>query len=127
MIGVAAHIRGAASGRGSRRYLASMSSEERSDITNAIWLCGTQAIMIDRDEVTFSADELRTMKREHEENIRIIQQNPIPAGVSIPDLIAIGQDIVFTSEFLGVDNAEWSFRLQNFVDGDVHTLIEYAS
>jgi hypothetical protein len=37
MIGVAAHIYGAASGRGSRRYLASMTPEQRSDITNAIW------------------------------------------------------------------------------------------
>jgi hypothetical protein len=124
MTGEAAHIHAAAPG--GKRYLESMTPGERSDITNAIWLCRTHATMIDRDEVTYSADELRTMKREHEAKCAEKQRNATIAGVSIPDLIAIGPDIVFVGEFLGVDNAEWSFHLQNFVDGDVHTLIEFV-
>jgi hypothetical protein len=39
--------------------------------------------------------------------------------------IAIGPDIVLTGEFLGVDNAEWSFHLHHFVDGDVRSLIAF--
>ena len=67
VIGEAAHICGAASGPGSRRYDSSMTSAERKSIDNAIWLCADHARMIDRDEVTYTADELRAMKRQHEE------------------------------------------------------------
>lgn len=126
MIGQAAHIHAAAPGPGARRYLASMSREERSHITNAIWLCATHADLIDRDEVTYTADVLRTMKSEHEANCAARQRSAILAGESIPDLIAIGPDIVFVGEFLGIDNDEWSFHLRSFVDGDVHTLIAFT-
>jgi hypothetical protein len=125
MVGKAAHIHGASSGPGSRRYLASMSREERRHIDNAIWLCSTHADMIDRDAATFTADDLRAMKREHEDKIRAIQRNAIIAGVSTPDFIAIGPDIVFTGDFLGIDNDEWSFHLQNFFEGDAHALIAF--
>src|ERR1700733_2530734 len=64
MIGEAAHICGAAPG--SRRYDASMTSEERASIDNAIWLCADHAEMIDRDEATYPVEKLRAMKREHE-------------------------------------------------------------
>jgi hypothetical protein len=56
MTGNAAHIHGAAPGPGSRRYLESMTPEERSDISNAIWLCAYHADLIDKDEVTYTAD-----------------------------------------------------------------------
>ena len=97
-----------------------MSREERSHITNAIWLCATHADLIDRDEVTYTADVLRAMKSEHEANCAERQRSAILAGESIPDLIAIGPDIVFVGEFLGIDNDEWRFHLRSFVDGDVH-------
>ena len=74
----------------------SMSREERRHIDNAIWLCSTHADMIDRDDVTFTADDLRAMKREHEDKIRAVQRNAIIAGVSTPDFIAIGPDIIIT-------------------------------
>jgi hypothetical protein len=125
MTGRAAHIHGAASGPGSRRYLASMTREERTDISNAIWLCAHHADLIDNDEVTYTADVLRAMKREHEANISARQRNAIVAGETIPDLIAIGPNIVFVGEFLGVENAEWSFHLRNFVEGDVHALLAF--
>lgn len=125
MTGKAAHIHGAASGPGSRRYLASMSSEQRSDITNAIWLCAYHADLIDKDEATYTADVLRGMKSEHEANCTAQQRNATLAGEATPDLIAIGPDIVFVGELLGVDNADWSFRLRDFVEGDVHTLIAF--
>lgn len=126
MIGKAAHIHAAASGPGARRYLASMTREERIHITNAIWLCATHADLIDRDEVTYTADVLRAMKAEHEANCAARQRNAVSAGEAIPDLIAIGPDIVFVGEFRGVENDVWSFHLRNFVDGDVQALIAFT-
>jgi hypothetical protein len=124
--GEAAHIHAAASGLGARRYLASMSREERTHITNAIWLCATHAKLIDRDEVKYTADVLRDMKAEHEAKCDERHRNALSAGEVVSDLIAIGPDIVFVGEFLGVENEVWSFHLRNFVDGDVHALITFA-
>lgn len=123
MIGKAAHIHAAASGPGARRYLASMTRKERIHITNAIWLCATHADLIDRDEVTYTADVLRAMKAEHEANCAARQHNAVLTGEAIPDLIAIGPDIVFVGEFRSFENDVWSFHLRNFVDGDVQVLI----
>jgi hypothetical protein len=125
MTGKAAHIHGAAPGPGSRRYLESMTPAQRSDISNAIWLCAHHADLIDRDEVTYTADMLRAMKREHEAHCTERQRNARLAGESVPDLVAIGPDIIFVGDFLGVDNAEWSFHLRDFVEGDVHGLIAF--
>jgi hypothetical protein len=96
-----------------------MSGEERRHINNAIWLCSTHADLIDRDDVTFTADELREMKREHENNIRVRQRNATQAGFFTPDFVAIGPDVVFTGDFLGIDNGEWSFH------GDIHAMITF--
>jgi hypothetical protein len=62
---------------------------------------------------------------EHEAYCAARQRNATLAGESIPDLIAIGPDIVFVGEFFSPDNAEWSFHLRNFVDGHIHTLIAF--
>ena len=109
MIGKAAHIHAAASGPGARRYLASMTREQRTHITNAIWLCATHADLIDRDEVTYTADVLRVMKAEHEATCTARQRYAVAAGEAVLDLIAIGPDVVFVGEFLGVENEIWSF------------------
>src|SRR5580692_10273898 len=66
VIGKAAHICGAAPGPGSRRYDASMTPEQRKSIDNAIWLCADHADLVDDDEVTYTVEALRAMKREHE-------------------------------------------------------------
>jgi hypothetical protein len=123
MIGKAAHIHAAAPG--GKRYLASMSPTERKHISNAIWMCATHADLIDGDEVAFPADTLRKMKREHEANCAERQRNARLAGETVPDLVAIGPDIVFVGDFLGMDNAGWILRLRHFVDGDIHALIGY--
>ena len=126
MIGKAAHIHAAAPGPGARRYLPSMTREERTDISNAIWLCATHADLIDRDEATYTADVLREMKAEHEAKCAERQRNVLSVGEPNADLIAIGPDIVFVGKFLGVEGEVWSFHLHSFIDGDVHTLITFA-
>ncbi|MER8858983.1 hypothetical protein NKI09_15170 [Mesorhizobium sp. M0757] len=58
--GVAAHIT-AASPRGAR-YDASMTPEQRSAITNGIWLCQSHAKLIDDDELTYTPAVLHVWK-----------------------------------------------------------------
>jgi hypothetical protein len=65
------------------------------------------------------------MKHKHEAYCAARQRNATLKGESISDLIAIGPDVVFVGEFLSPDNAEWSFHLQTFVEGDIHALIAF--
>jgi len=67
-IGVVAHIEGAAPG--SARYNPSQSPEERSSISNGIWLCQNCAKMIDDDEQRFTVDLLRSWKKSAEDRAR---------------------------------------------------------
>lgn len=123
-IGEAAHICGAAPGRGSRRYDASMTAEARADINNAIWLCADHAKLIDRDEVTYSAETLRAMKREHEascaKGIRLGKSDDLGAG-----LLAVGPDIVCTGDIQKIEAASWILHLKHFLIGDVHKVISF--
>ena len=123
MTGKAAHIHAAAPG--GRRYLASMTPDERKDISNGIWLCSHHADLIDDDEVTYTADELRAMKREHEANCEKRHREGVQKGQSVNELIAIGPDIIFCGELIGADQSEWSFHLQEFIDGDLHALLTF--
>lgn len=59
-VGVAAHITAAA--RGGPRYDANLTSAERRDITNAIWLCETCGKLVDSDTGRYSREELREWK-----------------------------------------------------------------
>lgn len=63
--GVAAHI-SAASPRGAR-YEPNISSEERSDIGNGIWLCQNHAKLIDYDELSYPISLLREWKETAEQ------------------------------------------------------------
>lgn len=124
MIGKAAHICGAAPGRGSRRYDASMTPEERAGIDNAIWLCPDHADLIDRDEVTYSIEALRAMKRAHEaasaQGVRLGKSHDLGAG-----LLAFGPDIICTGDIQNISAGSWTLRLKHFVVGDVHTLVSF--
>jgi hypothetical protein len=85
-IGEAAHI--CAASPGGRRYDALMTPDERSGINNAIWLCSDHAKLIDRDEVTYTAEWLHTSKHEHEAaRGRAILTG---SGVDLAGLLAIG-------------------------------------
>lgn len=55
--GVAAHI--SAASPGGARYEATLTPEQRSDITNGIWLCQVHAKLIDDDELTYTSSLLR--------------------------------------------------------------------
>lgn len=122
--GVAAHISAAAPGRGSRRYMASMTPEERGGIDNAIWLCADHATLIDRDEATYTIEVLRAMKREHEKACA----QALRSGSGLDwgaGLLAVGSDVVCTGEVEHVAAESWTLRLKHFLIGDVHKLISF--
>ena len=47
--------------------VAEMTPAERKHTNNGIWRCATHAWLVDRDESTYTIQELRRMKEEHEE------------------------------------------------------------
>lgn len=90
MIGVAAHIAAAASGPGARRYDHSMTPEQRGSIDNGIWLCASCSVLIDRDEVRYSTQNLHELKLSHEASRRLQGQGEVGRD----DIIAIGPSLI---------------------------------
>jgi hypothetical protein len=67
-VGVASHI--TAKAPGGPRYDANMTSDQRREITNGIWLCQNCAHYIDTNNgADHSVAQLRSWKQKHEENI----------------------------------------------------------
>ena len=63
-IGQAAHI--AAAAPGGPRYDATMSPEDRSSISNGIWLCSNCHSKVDSNVVTYTTERLKKLKYEAE-------------------------------------------------------------
>ena len=102
MIGKAAHIAGAAPGRGSRRYDPSMTTEQRASISNAIWLCSSHADLIDRDDVKYTVEVLHRMKLAHEES----QAEAVCRGSSTDigaGLLAIGPEVICMGDLVRME------------------------
>jgi hypothetical protein len=124
LIGEAAHISAAASGRGSRRYRSEMTTEQRKHIDNAIWLCSDHAELIDRDEVKYTIEALQEMKRFHEAAQAIAVQtrtNQQPGT----GLLAVGLDVACVGDLESIGSTHWTLRLRHFVLGDVHQLVAF--
>jgi hypothetical protein len=123
-IGEAAHICAASQGQGARRYDAMMTPDERAGFDNAIWLCSDHAKLIDRDEVTYTADVLRMMKREHEAAcarcaLRVKRGYCHRAICGRP-----GCDLHRRPHAHG--GGSWTVRLKHFLTGDVHKIISFV-
>src|ERR1700722_2094091 len=68
-IGIAAHITAAADG--GPRFDINLSPEQRSGISNAIFLCSNCSVMIDKNKgIDYSVDTLKKWKKDHEEWVR---------------------------------------------------------
>ena len=68
LIGVAAHITAAAAG--GPRFDYSLTPQERKGINNGIWLCGNCATLIDKDEVTYPVELVKSWKQQAELEMR---------------------------------------------------------
>lgn len=67
--GVAAHI--CAASPGGPRYDMSQTPSERQSISNALWLCATCSVLIDKNQgLDYPADHLKKWKKDHEALIK---------------------------------------------------------
>lgn len=124
MVGVAAHIHAAAPG--GPRYLASMTTEERSSIENAIWMCAHHSVLIDRDETTYTHELLRRMKSERESSAKASVARLTAGNGTAQELIALGPELIAIGDLAGADGTQWHLRLKHFISGDLRTLISFG-
>lgn len=123
-IGVAAHICAAAPG--GKRYDLNMSSEERSDIKNGIWLCQSHATLIDRDEKKFTPELLRDMKKKHEEKVQS-QLYKLPINDMSNDLFMIGDSLIIIGDFKEFNINCWTIEVKEYIRGDKFELLDFIS
>lgn len=121
-IGEAAHI--AAAAPGGARYDLNMTPEQRSHISNGIWMCKNHARLIDVDASAYPVAALHTMKSEHEARIKS-EMNGMGVGPKVFDFIAVGPSVVFVGDLVTVEQKTWRFRVEHFVIGDLSDLINY--
>lgn len=105
--GEAAHISAASGGPGARRYVASLTPEERSSIENGIWCCNVHAKLIDTDESTYSipmlkqwrllAERRAQLRQAYGANIDACQAELIGLGLA-PDELKIENDAELNQE-----------------------------
>jgi hypothetical protein len=122
-IGIAAHI--CAASPGGARYDAAMSSSERKNIDNGIWLCSDHASLIDRDTTQFTVKSLKEMKTAHEEwcSRRLHSRNA--EDDCDDDLIAVGPQIIGSGRLDRVDSSKWEVTITHFLMGNIGSLISY--
>ena len=122
--GIAAHIHAAA--EHGPRYVQDMTSEQRSDITNGIWMCRNHGNLIDADSSQYSADTLRLWKYKAEniaaENLKIPNNDYSENSTT---LLQIGSQIIFNAEWESISANKWQFKLKEAVIGDLDSLKKY--
>jgi hypothetical protein len=111
-VGEAAHIYGA--NPQSARHRPEMSSAERSDVTNGIWLCGVCHKLVDDDEDRFPAGLLFEWKRAHD---NLIATNVGKAGALIREryvqrkLEELGRLTYLAEQIILEKPDAWEFKL----------------
>ena len=86
-IGIAAHICAAAPG--GKRYGTNMTSAERKDIQNGIWLCQSCSKLIDSDDIRYTVDLLHKWKQLSEEAAILELESASPAQNTEQDISLI--------------------------------------
>jgi hypothetical protein len=111
-VGEAAHIFGAHPG--SARYDATMTSIDRADITNAIWLCGNCHKLIDSDVARYPTGLLFEWQKEHE---RMIAEQIGKAGAELRSkyqsrhLESLGKLSYLAERIVTEKGDHWEYRL----------------
>lgn len=122
VIGIAAHICAASPGAGARRYNPTMSPQERSHITNGIWLCATCSVLIDRDEARYTIAELHRIKSEHEASCYI----GVQCKNRDSNIIAIGSEIIALGHITRSVSDSVKVSISHFVNGSGQKLWSLA-
>jgi hypothetical protein len=105
--GVAAHISAASGGKGARRYVATLTSQERKSIDNGIWMCSDHGRLVDTDETRYSIEMLRTWRKLAEERARLRQAlsgHPTVGDLSLRE-IGLAQDKIAMDALPGAGEA----------------------
>jgi hypothetical protein len=111
-VGEAAHIFGA--NPGSARFRESMLPVERSDITNAIWLCRICHKLIDTDPIRFPAQLLFEWRREHENSVicRVGKPGYLVRQKMLSRELAAFKDCSYLAQQIIIDKPHaWEFKL----------------
>jgi hypothetical protein len=123
-LGEAAHIC-AASANGPR-YEPSMTYEQRISIDNAIWMCRHHARLIDADFINYSAATLRQWK-ENAERQAYRKLKEANSALNAPmTLVSLRPDLIFEGVWLSAIDEQWTFKLVNFVAGDMGQLKDHV-
>ncbi len=135
-IGKAAHITAAAPGPGARRYNSALKPIERRSIHNGIWLCGSCADKIDKDDKTYTVALLHEWKRKAEESAKREQGKKLPDeqdAVNTLVAAATGQTAVFLPNLMAnaskaasgyLEKLDPRFAVEtNFHNGSIHYAI----
>lgn len=124
-LGEAAHIC-AASEKGPR-FDPQMTSDERSNISNGIWLCTSHAKLIDADYSNYSPSTIQLWKKNAEENIYRALQNLstdiIPVSTT---LISLKKDLSFWGIWSAANDTEWKFEVESMFQGNIEDLKNYS-
>ena len=123
-LGVAAHI--TAASLGGPRYNSEITTEERSSIKNAIWLCTKHGDLIDKDFTEYSAETLRQWKAQAEEKAHLNLISTSGVDNYLTTLISIGSSIICEAEWNSIKANIWTFTIRSFVKGNKDVLFEYS-
>jgi hypothetical protein len=125
IVGEAAHIY-AASEKGPRPN-AELTKEQRSSIENGIWLCKTHARLVDVDTNNFSAQTLLLWKEQAEkETYRKMKELEKEAAADTQTLIGLRSGLICACYWKSVEEEEWVFELDHFVEGNLDQLRAFS-
>jgi len=95
-------------------------------------LCAAHARLIDRDAGTYTIERLQQAKRDHEarcasELLEPSVNDDRALDERRGDLFGVGPDIVCLGQITNVDEAEWGFRIEHFVVGDLNDVVAFIN
>ena len=126
--GEAGHITAAISG--GPRYDSTLTSKQRKDMSNGIWLCSTCSDIIDKDFQNYSVATLRQWRDLAERDAhQTMMFGSDGAWFEPTTLVGFGFETVVEAVWLGGGREEWGFGIRRFVRGgeaSLRTFIDAA-
>lgn len=104
-----------------------MTREQRSDISNGIWMCRIHAHIIDADCTEYSADTLRKWKAFAEKRAAQKLVHPISDFQDDSTLVQLGPGNILHASWKAISDREWSFVLVRPELGTIEKLREYTT